>query len=106
MNRYVNHLSHQILAVYGRSLNFYSWKEKKLLQSINLGNDGITPLEIRFLHEPTASEGYVGCACSSTIIHFFKGDDGMWKTEKVISVPPKTIDGWMSKDLTGTISWD
>lgn len=30
------------------------------------------PLEIRFLHDPEATEGFVGCALSSTVFRFFK----------------------------------
>lgn len=55
---------------YGRSLNFYSWTERKLIQTIDLGQDGIAPLEIRFLHDPKASEGFVGCAVNSSIFRY------------------------------------
>lgn len=55
------------LSIYGRSLNFYSWSERKLLQTIDLGFDGVAPLEIRFLHDPKASEGYVGCCLNGIV---------------------------------------
>ena len=48
--------------VYGRSLNLFSWSERRLLQTIPLGVTGTASLEIRFLHDPRASQGYVGCA--------------------------------------------
>jgi methanethiol oxidase len=48
-------------------LNFWSWKERKLLQTIDLGEDGIAPLEIRFLHNPIEAQGYVGCALNAVI---------------------------------------
>ncbi|PSN38126.1 Selenium-binding protein 1-A [Blattella germanica] len=45
--------------LYGRSLNVFSWKERRLLQTIDLGVDGITPLEIRFLHNPKEPQGLI-----------------------------------------------
>lgn len=53
--------------VTGRSLNVYSWSKQQLLQTIDLGEDGITPLEVKFLHDPTEAQGYVCCAYSSNI---------------------------------------
>ena len=32
---------------YGTHLNVYDWKEKKLVQKIDLGNEDVMPLEIR-----------------------------------------------------------
>ena len=32
---------------YGTHLNVYDWKEKKLIQKIDLGMEGVMPLEIR-----------------------------------------------------------
>ena len=37
-----------------------------------MGSDGMIPLEIRFLHNPDATEGFVGCALGSTIFRFFR----------------------------------
>ena len=36
---------------------------------IDLGNDGLIPLETRFLHNPTKPHGFVGAALSYSIIH-------------------------------------
>jgi len=57
---------------YGHSLRVWDWKEHTLLQDIDLGADGMIPLELRFLHNPDATEGYVGAALSSNVIHFYK----------------------------------
>lgn len=90
---------------YGRSINFYSWSERTLLQTIDLGTDGIAPLEIRFLHNPKASEGFVGCAVNSNVFRFFRTDDGTWNSEKVISVPKKTVkDSNGLKEISGMIT--
>ena len=37
-----------------------------------MGEEGRVPLEIRFLHEPSAPEGFVGCALATTVFRFFK----------------------------------
>lgn len=72
-NRLLNckiQISVYFLEKYGRSINFYSWSERKLIQTIDLGKDGIAPLEIRFLHNPKASEGFVGCAVNSSVFRY------------------------------------
>ena len=50
----------------------FDFKKGKYLYSMELGDAGRMPLEIRFLHNPNATEGYVGCAFSSNIYRFFK----------------------------------
>ena len=57
---------------YGHSLNVYNWTTRRLTQRIDLGDDGKIPLELRFLHDPDAGEGFVGCTLSSTVFRFFK----------------------------------
>lgn len=88
-------------AIYGRSINFYSWSERKLKQVINLGKDGIAPLEIRFLHDPKASVGFVGCAVTSNIYKFYKTPDSEWCAKSVIRIPPKQVEGWVGSWMTG-----
>lgn len=82
---------------YGRSLHFYRLSDHKLFQTINLGEDGITPLEIRFLHDPLKSIGFVGCALYSNLYCFYRPNesDEKYACEKVIDIPPKrvSIDG-------------
>ncbi|CAK9817684.1 Methanethiol oxidase [Anthophora quadrimaculata] len=91
-------------ATYGRSLNFYSWTERKLQQVLNLGNDGIAPLEVRFLHDPKASVGFVGCAVSSNVYKFYKTPNGQWAAKKVIQIPPKHVEGWIAPKMSGMIT--
>jgi len=78
---------------YGHSINVWSWSEKKLLQTIDLGDEGWLPLETRFLHDPNQAQGFVGCALSSTIFRFHQ-KDAKWVADKVISVPSKTVENW------------
>jgi len=92
------------LEMYGQSLNVWDWTTHKLIQTIDLGTDGAVPLEMRFLHNPKSSEGYVGCAGSSTIFRFFKAPDGTWAAEKVIQIPVKDVENWLLPTMNGTIS--
>ncbi|XP_064462560.1 methanethiol oxidase-like isoform X2 [Ornithodoros turicata] len=89
---------------YGTSLVVWDWTTRRQIQTLNLGQDGLMPLEVRFLHDPNASEGYVGCALGSTVYRFYKTCDGRWEAEKVITIPPKKVTGWMLDAIPGVIT--
>ena len=72
MNKPKQLLLFYIPGSYGHSLNVWDWTTHEMIQRIDLGPEGMIPLEIRFLHDPYATEGYVGCALSSTVFRFFK----------------------------------
>lgn len=55
---------------YGTHLNVFDWKERKLIQRIDLGLEGVMPLEIRFLHDPKATIGFVGCALNAKVFRW------------------------------------
>lgn len=78
---------------YGRSINFYRWSDHTLIQTINLGEEGITPLEVRFLHNPKKADGFVGCALYSNLYHFYRPDENKeeFVCNKVVGIPPKKI---------------
>ncbi len=78
---------------YGRKLHFWDWKEKKINQSLDLGEDGMIPLEVRFHHDPDSTHGFVGAALSSTIWHWNKVGD-QWKADSVVAVEPVETKGW------------
>jgi selenium-binding protein 1 len=90
---------------YGRRLNVWDWKSHKLQQSIDLGDDGLIPLEIRFAHDPEKSVGFVGAALSSTIWTISRSKSGMsgepWKAERTVTVKPVMLAG---KPVPGLIS--
>jgi len=88
---------------YGRHLYVWKWKERELIQTIDLGSEGLIPLELRFLHEPSKAEGFVGAALSSTVFRFFK-DNEQWKAEKVIEVEPLQVEGWALPNMPGLIT--
>jgi selenium-binding protein 1 len=78
---------------YGKHLNFWDWEKRRIVQTVDLGEAGLIPLEVRFHHEPTSVHGFVGAALSSSIWHWFKAGD-QWKAEKVIQVDPVEQKGW------------
>jgi len=85
---------------YGKRLHFWDWKERSLRQSIDLGDDGLIPLEVRFHHDPKSAHGFVGAALSSTLWHFHKAGD-KWAADKVVAVEPAMVEG---KPLPGLIT--
>ena len=78
---------------YGHHMHFWDWNERKIAKSIDLGEKGLIPLEVRFHHNPTSSHGFVGAALSSVMWHFFREGDN-WRAEKVIEVEGKELKGW------------
>jgi selenium-binding protein 1 len=78
---------------YGHHLHFWDWSKRKIAKSIDLGERGMIPLEVRFHHNPTSAHGFVGAALSSVMWHFFK-DGEEWKAEKVIEVEGQEKKGW------------
>ncbi|HEX3658328.1 MAG TPA: selenium-binding family protein [Pirellulales bacterium] len=78
---------------YGSRLHFWDWQKRELLESIELGETGLIPLEVRFLHDPDSTHGYVGAALSSTLWHWHRPAD-RWKVEKVVEVEPVELKGW------------
>ena len=59
----------------------WDWEKRIVKQTLDLGPDGWLPLEVRFLHNPDRAEGFVGAALSSTLIRFYKKEDGEWATQ-------------------------
>ncbi|NWI80734.1 SBP1 oxidase, partial [Dryoscopus gambensis] len=88
---------------YGRRLNVWDWSTHRYIQAIDVGEDS-APLEIRFLHDPNASQGFVGCTISSAIHRFYKTERGDWAAEKVIQVPSKKVEGWLLPEMPGFIT--
>ena len=70
---------------------------------IDLGEEGIAPLEVRFLHDPKICEGFVGCAVNSTVYRFYKKPDGTWTADKVIKIPVKKVEGFLFPQMSGTL---
>jgi selenium-binding protein 1 len=77
---------------YGTRLHFWDWKERRIGQTIDLGETGRIPLEVRFLHDPDSPHGYIGAALSSTVWHWYRAGD-RWQADKVIDVPTEKPGG-------------
>jgi len=78
---------------YGQQIHFWDWQERKISQSIDLGEAGMIPLEVRFHHNPDSVHGFVGAALSSTMWHWHKQED-QWSADNVIGVEPVETEGW------------
>ena len=71
---------------YGQHIHFWDFKNRKIEKSIDLGADGLIPLEARFHHNPESTHGFVGATLSSNIFHWYKDQGGELQIEKVIDV--------------------
>ncbi|MFL5240794.1 MAG: selenium-binding protein SBP56-related protein [Gemmataceae bacterium] len=78
---------------YGHHVHVWDWSKRKIAKSIDLGEKGIVPLEVRFQHNPDSTHAYVGAALSSVMWHLYKDRDE-WRAEKVIEVEGKELKGW------------
>jgi selenium-binding protein 1 len=78
---------------YGSRLHFWDLAERKVTQTLELGETGLVPLEIRWLHNPDADEGFVGAALSSTMWHFHRSNGG-YAADTVIAVDGVEQEGW------------
>jgi selenium-binding protein 1 len=78
---------------YGHSIHFWDLGEKRVVKSIDLGEGGLIPLEVRWQHDPDSETGFLGAALSSAIWRWYR-DDGEWKADKVIQVDPVEVAGW------------
>jgi selenium-binding protein 1 len=78
---------------YGSRLHFWNLSERRVEQTLELGETGLVPLEVRWLHDPDADEGFVGAALSSTMWHFHR-DNGSYAADQVIAVDGIEQEGW------------
>jgi methanethiol oxidase len=78
---------------YGHRLVFWDWEGREIAQIVDLGDEGLIPLEVRFHHDPSSVHGFAGAALSSSIWHWQK-KEGKWAAEKVVQVEPVEKEGW------------
>ncbi|OWA54208.1 Selenium-binding protein 1 [Hypsibius exemplaris] len=79
---------------YGTKLHFWHWNERELFNSIDLGEDGAIPMEIRFLHNPDATDAYIVCAVGASVFHISLSKKGNWEAKRVIKIPHKIVKDW------------
>ena len=78
---------------YGSRLHFWNLAERTLEQTLELGDTGLVPLEVRWLHDPDADQGFVGAALSSTMWHFHR-TNGSYTADNVIAIDGVEQEGW------------
>jgi selenium-binding protein 1 len=78
---------------YGHRLHFWDLAERRLEQTVDLGEQGLVPLEIRWLHDPDADEGLVAAALSSVIWRFHRSN-GAYRADPVITTEAFEVDGF------------
>jgi len=89
---------------YGQKIHLWDWKERKILQSFDLGAAAI-PLEVRFAHDPAKTFGFVGAALSSAMWRFeLVGESTAWRAEKAIELTPVKNDKFPGGAVPALIS--
>ncbi|HEY9603461.1 MAG TPA: selenium-binding family protein [Allocoleopsis sp.] len=78
---------------YGHQIHFWDWSKHEIIQSVDLGEEGLIPLEVRFHHNPDSTHGFVAAALSSNVWHWHKSN-GHWAVEKAIDIPSVEVEGW------------
>ena len=78
---------------YGRRLHFWDLERRAVVRTVDLGDEGLIPLEIRWQHDPESAQGFVGATLSSNIIRFSR-ENGGWGVSKVIDVGNEELAGW------------
>ncbi len=74
---------------YGHSIHFWDFENRTIEQTVDLGEEGMIPLEVRFHHDPDSTHGFVAATLSSNVFHWHRNGDGI-QVEKVIDIP--TVD--------------
>jgi methanethiol oxidase len=77
---------------YGQRIHFWNLETRELEQTVDLGEKGLVPLELRWLHDPDAEEGFVAAALSSVVWRFHR--NGSWAAEPVIEIESVPLEGW------------
>jgi selenium-binding protein 1 len=78
---------------YGQRIHFWDLERRTLEQTVDLGEKGLLPFELRWLHDPDSEEGFVGAALSSVLWHFERGN-GSWSADPVVEVESVPLQGW------------
>ncbi len=89
---------------YGHHLYLWNWEKRELVESVDLGEEGLIPLEVRFHHNPESTHGFVGATLSSNMWHWHK-PNGKWQVEKVIDVPVRYQRSRLSETYGSGVVW-
>lgn len=77
---------------YGHRIHIWDLEKRSHQQTIDLGGNGLVPLEVRWLHDPEAEQGFVAATLSSTLWRVHR--NGAWTAETVAEVEPIALEGW------------
>uniref|UniRef100_A0A7S0RZN5 Methanethiol oxidase n=1 Tax=Chlamydomonas leiostraca TaxID=1034604 RepID=A0A7S0RZN5_9CHLO len=96
----------EIESSYGSAAYVWSWQERSIKQTLELGPEGLVPLEVRFKHDPASPHGFIGAALSSNVIHVTKESEGSdkWKAVTVFKQPWAKVEGWALPELPPLIT--
>jgi len=78
---------------YGHSIHIWDFEGKRIEKTVDLGEEGMIPLEVRGLHNPESTHGYVAATLSSNVYHWHKNGSGV-EVEKVIDLPTVDVEGF------------
>jgi methanethiol oxidase len=78
---------------YGHRIHFWNLETRTREQTVDLGEKGLLPFEVRSRHDPDSDDGFVGAALSSVMWHFHRANGG-WAADPVIEVDNVELDGW------------
>ncbi|HKC73205.1 MAG TPA: selenium-binding protein SBP56-related protein, partial [Chloroflexota bacterium] len=78
---------------YGRRIHIWDLEKRTKIQTIDLGETGMIPLENRWLHNPDAEDGFIAATLSSTLWRVHK-QNGSWTADQVVAVEGKDVEGW------------
>ena len=78
---------------YGQRIHFWDLERRTLEQTVDLGEQGLLPFEVRWLHDPDSEEGFVGAALSSVLWRFHRLNAN-WSADPVIEVESVPLEGW------------
>ncbi|KXL48984.1 hypothetical protein M433DRAFT_152088 [Acidomyces richmondensis BFW] len=81
---------------YGHSMHFWNLTKGEHTQHIDLGEHEQMVLEVRPSHDPEATWGFIGVTVSTkdlsgSIYYWHLGEDGKWKADRVINIPPEPV---------------
>ncbi|MCG8531147.1 MAG: selenium-binding family protein, partial [Desulfovibrionales bacterium] len=82
---------------YGHKIHFWNLRERRNVQTIDLGANHQMALEIRPAHDPVKDYGFVGVVVDTTnlqgsIFTWWRKDDGTFEAKKVITIDPQPAD--------------
>lgn len=77
---------------YGHRLHFWDLRQRKHVQTVDIGDDYQMVLELRPAHDPTKTYGFAGAVVnlndlSSSIWTWYRDEHDTWQARKIIDIP-------------------